>query len=165
MCGDAGLTMSKSVIGDRLATGSVKVAVDATKTGYFEVKLADDNTVNLLIGAVRPNTDHNDHQWSNNGYFLYTWNGALYGGDKHGTSKVGGDASLKKGDRVGVLVNLTRQRSGGGTIMFFVNGKQFGNGFTEGVVGPLVLGVQLCFANQSVVLLPDAVAPRSLINN
>jgi len=70
---------------------------------------------------------------------------------------------LKVGDRVGVLVDLDGGEGGdGGSIRFFVNGSEYGSGFKSGVVGPVVLGVELSVKGQVVTLLPDAQKPAGL---
>ena len=69
-------------------------------------------------------------------------------------------SKYKVGDRVGVFVDLDGGEGGdGGSVRFFVNGSEYGPGFKSGVVGPVVLGVELFFKNQKVTLLPDAERP------
>jgi len=64
---------------------------------------------------------------------------------------------------VGVFVDLDGGEGGdGGSVRFFVNGSEYGPGFKSGVVGPVVLGVELGWAGQVVTLLPDAQKPAGL---
>ena len=61
---------------------------------------------------------------------------------------------------MGVLVDLDGGEGGdGGSVRFFVNGSEYGAGFKSGVVGPVVLGVELVYTSQKVTLLPDAEKP------
>ena len=73
---------------------------------------------------------------------------------KRGTDKQG---RISVGDRIGVLVELEGKEKG--SVQFYLNGKQHGPGFSEGVTGPLVLGVQIMHRYQQMVLLPDAERP------
>jgi hypothetical protein len=47
-----------------------------------------------------------------------------------------------------------------GWMRFYLNGKRFGPGFTEGVMGPLVRGAQFRVDEDKLTVLPGAVAPH-----
>ena len=80
--------------------------------------------------------------------------GSLCGNGKQG-SDLQGDASIKVGDRVGVLIDT----EGEGRVLFFKNGLQFGPGFVGGVSGRVLLGVQMYSQGCQCTLLPDAEEP------
>ena len=97
---------------------------------------------------------------TNNAWYLYAGNGSLRGNGKSYDDKQG---KLKIGDRVGVLVDLDGGEGGdGGSVRFFVNGSEYGPGFKSGVVGPVVLGVEICSQNQKLTLLPEAERPAGV---
>ena len=95
-----------------------------------------------------------------NAWYLHAETGGLWGNGKKFTDQQG---KLKVGDRVGVLVDLDGGEGGdGGSVRFFVNGSEYGPGFKSGVVGPVVLGVELYSINQKLTLLPDAEKPAGV---
>ena len=112
-----------------------------------------------MVGMVKTGLDHETmHCDSNNAWFLDAFDGRRCGNGKSYGDDVQG--KLKVGDRVGVLVDLDGGEGGdGGSVRFFVNGSEYGPGFKSGVVGPVVLGVELFFINQKLTLLPDAERP------
>jgi hypothetical protein len=123
---------------------------------YWEVELiSNENMSALFVGISRPNlypTGRYYQRDCTDGWFIYGYNGALYGNGKHFKDKAG---SYKRGDRVGVLLNLEN-----GSLRFFKNGVQHGPGFPAGsVTGPVVAAVQMCYEDDSVRLLPNAEAP------
>ena len=65
---------------------------------------------------------------------------------------------------MGVLVDLDGGEGGGdgGSVRFFVNGSEYGSGFKSGVVGPVVLGVELYHTSQKLTLLPEAERPAGV---
>ena len=131
---------------------------DGAKTGYFEVELTQGSFVQ--VGMFWPGLDHSKNYGcrAGDGWVLRTSTGS-YCDYTRGT--VGDRLGwLKVGDRVGVLVDLEEKEGReGGSILFFVNGVKFGSGFTSGMAGPLVLGVEMLCADQKVTLLPDAQRP------
>jgi hypothetical protein len=136
-------------------TTNVEVGgADGVKTAYFEVELTQDNEdfdmMFFHVGAFRPGAGD---------FWVLS---ADDGGRCHsgGRAIVDREGKLKVGDRVGVLVDL-KEKEGrqGGSILFFVNGVKFGSGFTSGMAGPLVLGVNMADEGQKVTLLPDAQKP------
>jgi hypothetical protein len=79
--------------------------------------------------------------------------GTLFGNGKCGDDRAGG---YEQGDRVGVLLDL-----GDGSLRFFKNGVQHGQGYAAGsVTGPVVAAVQLFKYNASVRLLPNTKQPE-----
>ena len=63
---------------------------------------------------------------------------------------------FEQGDRVGVLLDL-----GDGSLRFFRNGVQHGQGYVAGsVTGPVVAAVQMDCHDDSVRLLPNAQQPE-----
>jgi len=154
------LTVTKQSDGDNLATGSVVVgSEDGLTRAYFELCIdsgmnLDGNLVGCMIGAVRDGLDYeNNNKYSNDAWLLYMHDGSLWGNSKRASDEQG-EGTLKVGDRVGVLIDT----EGGGRVLFFKNGQQFGPGFVGGVSG-LVLGVHMYFKGCQVTLLPDAEEP------
>ena len=162
--GEGSLVVEKTASdGYRLATGTVVVGgEDGVREGYFEVELTKDGAYDdmsgIMVGMVKTGLDHDTyHDETNNAWYLYAGSGGLAGNGKNGRDEQG---KLKVGDRVGVLVDLDGGEGGdGGSVRFFVNGLEYGSGFKSGVVGPVVLGVELHYLSQQVTLLPDAEKP------
>ena len=137
---------------------------DGVREGYFEVELTaagEDGDMEFYVGIVKTGLDHDTHHFSsNNAWYLYAFNGGLFGNGKERDDPQG---KLKLGDRVGVLVDLDGGEGGdGGSVRFFVNGSEYGPGFKSGVTGPVVLGVELAAEGQVVTLLPDAQKPADM---
>ena len=59
-------------------------------------------------------------------------------------------------DRIGVLLDLDA-----GWIRFYRNGVRMGEGFTDGVTGPLMRVANVCPSNATATAIPGAVAPAS----
>jgi hypothetical protein len=120
---------------------------------YWEVELLSEDVG--FIGISRPNLDPTGEYTSRNctdGWFIYCYNGALYGNGKQHSDRAG---TYKQGDRVGVLLDLDN-----GSLRFFKNGVQHGPGFPAGsVTGPVVAAVQMGNKDDSVRLLPNTEAP------
>ena len=112
--------------------------------------------VGVYIGISRPNLDPTeDYSWEDctDGWFMYAYDGALYGNGKEEDDEAGG---FEQGDRVGVLLDL-----GDGSLRFFRNGAQHGPGYAAGsVTGPVVAAAQMVKPNESVRLLPHAQQPE-----
>ena len=147
-----------------LATGTVVVGgEDGVRERYFEAALTADGALKDMefnVGVVKTGLNHESkHSNSNNAWFLWAYNGGLYG---NGKSQDDAQGELKVGDRVGVLVDLDGEGGDGGSVRFFVNGSEYGPGFKSGVVGPVVLGVEFCNKSQKVTLLPDAEKPAGV---
>jgi hypothetical protein len=110
----------------------------------------------ILIGISRPSLNPTGFCCGRNctdGWFMSAFDGALYGNGKEGDDVAGG---FEQGDRVGVLLDL-----GDGSLRFFKNGAQHGQGHAAGsVTGPVVAAVQLFKYNASVRLLPNAQQPE-----
>jgi hypothetical protein len=124
---------------------------------YWEVELLseDGNKLFIHIGISRPNLDPTGGYYKRDctdGWFIYCYDGSLYGNGKYGNDAAG---SYKQGDRVGVLLDLND-----GSLRFFKNGVQHGPGYAAGsVTGPVVAAVQMYTKDASVRLLPNAEAP------
>jgi hypothetical protein len=127
---------------------------------YWEVELPSRRNGSIYIGISRPNLDPTGRYYDSDctdGWFMYAYNGALYGNGKGGTDEAG---DYNQGDRVGVLLDLDN-----GTLRFFKNGVEHGPGYPAGsVTGPVVHAVQIAYAyeNRSVRLLPNAEAPAGV---
>ena len=110
----------------------------------------------IFIGISRPNLDPAGEYFRRgctDGWFMDAYDGSLCGNGKEDDDRAGG---YKKGDRVGVLLDL-----GGGSLRFFRNGVQHGPGYAAGsMTGPVVAAVQMCNPNESVRLLPNAQQPE-----
>jgi hypothetical protein len=123
------------------------------------VELLSEDMSYINIGISRPNLNPTgDYIGSEctGGWFMYAYNGALYGNGKADDDPAG---EYKQGDRVGVLLDL-----GNGSLRFFKNGVQHGPGYAAGsVTGPVVAAVQMYNAkDDSVRLLPNAEAPAGV---
>ena len=121
---------------------------------YFDLSYV--SVLGIMIGISRPNLDPTGVYYGSectNGWFMSAEDGALCGNGKYGDDEAGG---YKQGDRVGVLLDL-----GDGSLRFFKNGVQHGQGYAAGsVTGPVVAAVQLFKYNTSVRLLPNAQQPE-----
>ena len=107
---------------------------------------------------MRQGVDHDkDHAWTDDAWYLGMGTGNLWGNEKTGSDGQGKD-SIKVGDRVGVLIDT----EGEGRVLFFKNGKKFGPGFSGGVTGKLLLGVQTHNEGCQCTLLPGAEEPAEL---
>jgi hypothetical protein len=110
----------------------------------------------IYIGISRPNLDPTGFYLDadcTDGWFMHAEFGALHG---NGKTNDDGAGAFKKGDRVGVLLDLDD-----GSLRFFRNGVQHGSGYAAGsVTGPVVAAVQMYFPNESVRLLPNAQQPE-----
>jgi hypothetical protein len=122
---------------------------------YWEVEITKQGDAQhvFMLGAVRPGLDHDKMLWhSNDAYFIDAQSGGLYGNDKVNADPQG---AFAEDDRIGVLLDLDA-----GWLRFYRNSKRCGPGYTEGVTGPLVRGVQVYKAGVKVTVLPGAVAPE-----
>jgi hypothetical protein len=84
------------------------------------------------------------------GRFLRLYNGGLYGGGKMGADAKGYNV-VKVGDKLELHLDADT-----GSLAFYLNGAQFGTGFTAGEVdisNDLVLAVGLGFAGQTVTIV------------
>jgi hypothetical protein len=119
------------------------------------VELLSQSVGNIFIGISRPNLDPTGAYFDSDctdGWFMYAYDGCLYGNGKYRDNAAGG---YKLDDRVGVLLDLD-----GGSLRFFKNGVQHGPGFPAGsVTGPVVAAVQMYSKNTSLRLLRNAEAP------
>jgi hypothetical protein len=126
---------------------------------YWEVELLSEDGGGMMIGISRPNLDPEGVYFAihgTDGWFMYIEVGALCGNGKYDDDAAG---KYKQGDRVGVLLDL-----GDGSLGFFKNGVQHGQGYASGsVTGPVVAAVQTCSAEDSVRLLPNAEQPQQAV--
>jgi hypothetical protein len=122
------------------------------------VELLSETVRGIYIGITRPNLDPTGRYIGSactDGWFINAYIGALYGNGKEGDDQAGG---YKKGDRVGVLLDLYN-----GSLRFFKNGVQQGPGYPAGsVTGPVVAAVQMLLKDSSVRLLPNAQVPAGV---
>jgi hypothetical protein len=146
-----GLVATKDKTGWQMVTGGAPMTEGRH---YWEVELTwTAGYCGIMVGAVRPGLDHNEnHDNTNDAYFIDGYDGALYGNGKEGDDKQGGFA---KGDRVGVLLDLDA-----GWMRLYRNDKRCGPGFTEGVTGPLVRAAEFYTRGDKATVLPGAVAPE-----
>ena len=106
-----------------------------------------------MVGAVRPGLDHDKgHHDTNDAYYIFGVDGALYGSGKRHSGQQG---QFAKGDRIGVLLDLDA-----GWLRYYRNDKRCGPGFTEGVTGPLVRAAEFYTRGDKATVLPGAVAPE-----
>jgi hypothetical protein len=125
---------------------------------YWEVELRSEGSGMTFIGISRPNLDpkgpYCDRDCTDT-WFMCAGNGELFGNGKEEDNEAG---PYKKGDRVGVLLDLDD-----GSLRFFKNGVEHGPGYPAGsVTGPVVHAVQMYYEDgflESVRLLPNAEAP------
>jgi hypothetical protein len=152
--------------GGAVATHTAERTYALTSTGieltegkhFWEMELLSQIVDNIYIGISRPNLDPAGCYCSKS--CTYGWSiGATYGG-LHGNGKGRDDVAggYKRGDRVGVLLDLDN-----GSLRFFKNGVEHGPGYAAGsVTGPVVAAVQMFYSRASVRLLPNAEAPASV---
>jgi hypothetical protein len=149
----------------QLATGGLPMTEGRH---YWEVQVSGSSARGpafTAVGAVRPGLDHDKNYASgdcngNHGYFIHGdsspayWNSRAMRLEHHRNAWQG---DFAEGDRVGVLLDLDA-----GWMRFFRNGKRYGPGYTEGVMGPLVRAAQLGYGEMGpkVTVLPGAVAPE-----
>jgi hypothetical protein len=136
---------------DTLVTSGVELTAGKH---YWEVEILNFHLCDqeMFIGVTRPNLNPDGdyaRRESTDGWFIYTYNGSLYGNGKAQDNEAGG---MNKGDRrVGVLLDLDE-----GSLRFFVNGVQHGPGYPAGsVTGSVVCAVSIYMSNTSVRLLPQ----------
>jgi hypothetical protein len=142
-----GLVATKTGNGYQLVTGGSPMTEGRH---YWEVELTAGYCI--MVGAVRPGLDHDKgHHDTNDAYFIYVANGALYG---NGKSDADPQGDFAEGDRIGVLLDLDA-----GWMRLYRNGKRAGPGFTEGVTGPLARAAQFIWKDDKVTVLPGAAAP------
>lgn len=137
---------------ERLMTGG---PVMTSGKFFWEVELPkkDGSGVWVNVGAVRPGLDHDmSHSGSVDAYFMNAQTGGIFGDGLHNGAPQG---QFNPGDRVGCLLDLDA-----GSLRFFRNGQACGDGFTNGVRGPLVRGVQLTSGGDTVLILPHALPPN-----
>ena len=146
-----GLVATKVEYGFQLVTGGSPMTEGRH---YWEVELTwTAGWCYIMVGAVRPDLDHDkNHHTTNDAYYIYGGNGALYGNGKEHADPQG---KFAKGDRIGVLLDLDA-----GWLRFYRNGERCGLGFAEGVTGPLVSAVQVYGTGAAVTALPGAAAPE-----
>jgi hypothetical protein len=137
--------------GDQLVTGGSPMTEGRH---YWEVEMTyTRDWCSINVGAARPGLDHGKHHANtNDAYYIWGRNGALYGNGKGGADEQGGFA---EGDRIGVLLDLDA-----GWLRFYRNDKRCGSGFTAGVAGPLVRAAQVLHKGDALTVLPGAVAPE-----
>jgi hypothetical protein len=106
---------------------------------YWEVEVLSEDMDNIFVGITRPNLDLVGIyilRHCTDGWFTNAGIGWLCG---NGTSFSDGAGPYKKGDRIGVLLDLNN-----GSLLFFKNGVQHGPGYPAGsVTGPVVAAVEL----------------------
>jgi hypothetical protein len=119
---------------------------------YWEVELLSE-IFNIYVGVTRPNLDPEGNYINKEcGWIIRPCTGRLFGNGKDGDGAAG---PYKKGDRVGVLLDLNN-----GSLLFFKNGVQNGSGYVAGsVTGPVVAAVELGEANEAVRLHADVAFP------
>jgi hypothetical protein len=122
---------------------------------YWEVEITKqvDPMKIFMVGAVRPGLDHDKYHHEGDGaYYIHAPDGSRFGNGKQDADPQG---AFAEGDRVGVLLDLDA-----GWLRFYRNSKRCGPGFTEGVTGPLLRGVEVYKAGVKVTVLSGAVAPE-----
>jgi hypothetical protein len=150
-CGSGTALSENDLVATRSRAGRYQLVTGGspmTKGRHFwEVELSGSST---FVGVVRPGLDRDkDHNYGNDAYFIWGFNGALHGNGKCFADPQGEFAA---GDRIGVLLDLDA-----GWMRFYRNGKRCGPGYMEGMTGPLVRAVQLGNEGTKVTVLPGAV--------
>jgi hypothetical protein len=136
---------------DTLVTSGVELTAGKH---FWEVVILNNVDGSGLVGVTRPNLDPDDDyavRESTVGWFMLPADGSLYGNGKDDDDAAG---IIHEGDRVGVLLDLNE-----GSLRFFKNDVQHGNGYPAGsVTGPVVCAVQMSCIDDSVRLLPQDAA-------
>ena len=136
--GSKGRVNSVAVIGGSLTAGVHCWEVELTSGGNY-----------IMVGVCRAGVDianTNDLYTSNDAWFMYMYNGGLFGNGKSSADAAGAFAT---GDRLGMRLDLNA-----GTLSFFKNGSPHGPGHT-GVAGPVKRCVEMYGADSSVTVLPN----------
>jgi hypothetical protein len=120
---------------------------------YWEVELLSKRVDGIFVGVTRPNLDPlGDYRGANGAWFIYAGNGFLWGKGKQNDDAAG---YYEQGDRVGVLLDLNN-----GSLLFFKNGVQHGDGYAAGsVTGPVVAAVEMDDEGTSVRLHASGAFP------
>jgi hypothetical protein len=119
---------------------------------YWEVEIAGADMGRFFVGVTRPHLHpHGDYALMEcrDAWFVHAGDGSLWGNGRYADDAAG---SCEQGDRVGVLLDLD-----GGSLLFFRNGVQHGQGFPAGsVTGPVLHALQIGDLNESGRLVPLA---------
>ena len=103
----------------------------------------------MSCGVVREgalwNVDH-AHFYSTMGWFIHAEDGGLFGNGKDDDDQAG---DVLPGQVVTMQVDLDK-----GTLKFWVDGKQHGPGYTDGVTGPVQWAVSVFGQGDSVQIVP-----------
>jgi hypothetical protein len=125
---------------------------------YWEVELLSEDMGRTYIGISRPNLNPTGEYIGSectDGWFMDTSDASLFGNGKCSDDEAG---EYKQGDHVGVMLDL-----GNGSLRFFKNGVQHGPGYAAGsVTGPVVVAVQMCWKDESVLLLLNSKVPAGV---
>lgn len=124
-------------------------------THYCEMTIMEGTP---FIGVCRPDTNLNEWQGqrqNNNAWLKSSRYGGLYGNGKQNDHVQNGIRGFRKGDRMGVLLDLHD-----GSLTFFKNGVEHSPGYPPGsVVGPVAFAVQMIYSDDKVRLLPNPTWP------
>jgi hypothetical protein len=108
----------------------------------------------MMFGVCRPDADPKDEddQPESPEWFIRTLDGALLGENMDGEHAAG---CISEGDRLGMLVNLDD-----GSLTFFLNGIQHGEGYPKGSINPPVaFGCHMMYSQDQIRLLPNSNVP------
>jgi hypothetical protein len=124
---------------------------------YWEVELLSEDVDCSYVGVARPNLDPvGDYAVATctDAWFIGLSYGTLFGKGKK-NDYLGDSGGYKKGDRVGMLLDLNN-----GSLLFFKNGVQYGHGYPAGsVTGPVLAAVQIGENGDAVRLHADVAFP------
>ena len=99
----------------------------------------------LQIGVVKQNLNHDEELGPTDGFTLSLWTTILFGEDSLDSYNMDSYDKFVKGDHIKCVLDLDQ-----GHLKFFRNDTQLGPGFTQGVTGPVVWGIELNNENDSV---------------
>jgi hypothetical protein len=154
-----GTTASKSGDEWRLITGGEAMTAGGGRgREYWEVHISEtpNDACGILIGAVTSNLNPDEAPGSyqstktkaaNGTYFISSLDGSVVCNGKLAMGRT--MQRFKKGDKIGVLLDLDEQ-----WVRFYLNGARCG-GIAGGVTGPLVRAVQVKQAGTVVSVVPS----------
>jgi hypothetical protein len=133
----------------------------STGRHYWEMKLktrAPKGRSAIAFGVVPATTSNYDKGHSGSGaYYIDASRGSLQS-SSHGLQDADPHGSFSDGDCIGVLLDCDE-----GWMRFYLNGKQHGPGFTEGMGQyPLVRAAEFYYPVDTVTVLPGASVPQSI---
>ena len=141
-----------------MVVGPVMGAGAGKHTISMKLAKGSADRLEILCGVVRDGVPCYERHWnhyqrvrhyfrsSTVGWFIYNYNGTLYGNGKHGDNAAG---RIEPGQVLTMQVDMDA-----GTLKFWLDGKPHGPGYTSGVTGPLRWAFSALYPFISVEIVP-----------